>query len=200
MAAVCLSARDRPADARARRAAAERRRLNSLNYGDLLNLTARVLRENVGVRRRCSRSIGICSSTSSRTPIRSRPRSCSGSRKTGGKSAGRRPGAADADWRKVPLRPGALFVVGDPKQSIYRFRRADIDIYNIVRAALQRARHRARAAADDELPVGAPAVQLGERGIRDAVPGGADRPRAPVCLPRCRIETTEASGAARSSR
>ena len=37
------------------------------------------------------------------------------------------------DWRKVPLRPGALFVVGDPKQSIYRFRRADIDIYNIVR-------------------------------------------------------------------
>jgi ATP-dependent helicase/nuclease subunit A len=37
------------------------------------------------------------------------------------------------DWRDVPLRPGALFVVGDPKQSIYRFRRADIDIYNIVR-------------------------------------------------------------------
>ena len=26
-----------------------------------------------------------------------------------------------------------MFVVGDPKQSIYRFRRADIDIYNIVR-------------------------------------------------------------------
>src|SRR6267378_1730613 len=32
-------------------AAAERRRLNSLNYGDLLNLTARVLRENQSVRR-----------------------------------------------------------------------------------------------------------------------------------------------------
>jgi ATP-dependent helicase/nuclease subunit A len=41
--------------------------------------------------------------------------------------------SAAADWRDVPLRPGALFVVGDPKQSIYRFRRADIDIYNIVR-------------------------------------------------------------------
>ncbi len=27
-----------------------------------------------------------------------------------------------------------MFVVGDPKQSIFRFRRADIDIYNIVRA------------------------------------------------------------------
>ncbi len=32
----------------------------------------------------------------------------------------------------LPLRPGALFVVGDPKQSIFRFRRADIDIYNRV--------------------------------------------------------------------
>jgi ATP-dependent exoDNAse (exonuclease V) beta subunit len=32
-----------------------------------------------------------------------------------------------------PLRPGALFVAGDPKQSTYRFRRADVDIYNIVR-------------------------------------------------------------------
>ena len=38
-----------------------------------------------------------------------------------------------ADWRTVSLRPGALFVVGDPKQSIYRFRRADIEIYNTVR-------------------------------------------------------------------
>ena len=36
------------------------------------------------------------------------------------------------DWTTVPLRPGALFVVGDPKQSIYRFRRADIDIYTCV--------------------------------------------------------------------
>src|SRR5207247_9971434 len=32
-------------------AASERRRLNSLNYGDLLHLTARVLRENEPVRR-----------------------------------------------------------------------------------------------------------------------------------------------------
>jgi ATP-dependent helicase/nuclease subunit A len=30
-----------------------------------------------------------------------------------------------------------LFVVGDPKQSIYRFRRADINIYNEVRARLE---------------------------------------------------------------
>jgi ATP-dependent helicase/nuclease subunit A len=44
------------------------------------------------------------------------------------------PRQTDADWSTVRLRPGALFVVGDPKQSIYRFRRADIDIYNKVKA------------------------------------------------------------------
>src|SRR5690606_3352308 len=41
--------------------------------------------------------------------------------------------AAGADWRAVAPRPGALFVVGDPKQSIYRFRRADIAVYNQVK-------------------------------------------------------------------
>ena len=37
------------------------------------------------------------------------------------------------DWRTVTPRPGALFVVGDPKQSIYRFRRADIALYEVVK-------------------------------------------------------------------
>ncbi len=37
------------------------------------------------------------------------------------------------DWRAVLPRPGALFVVGDPKQSIYRFRRADITLYEFVK-------------------------------------------------------------------
>ena len=34
-----------------------------------------------------------------------------------------------SEWRKVGLEPGKLFVVGDPKQSIYAFRRADIEAY-----------------------------------------------------------------------
>jgi ATP-dependent helicase/nuclease subunit A len=40
------------------------------------------------------------------------------------------------DWRKAVLRPGKLFLVGDPKQSIYRFRRADVDRYQNVKAVL----------------------------------------------------------------
>ena len=41
----------------------------------------------------------------------------------------------DGDIRKP--RPGSLFIVGDPKQSIYRFRRADISIYNRVKEIIE---------------------------------------------------------------
>lgn len=42
------------------------------------------------------------------------------------------------DWQFVRPRPGKLFVVGDPKQSIYRFRRADVGIYTQVKELLLR--------------------------------------------------------------
>jgi len=42
-------------------------------------------------------------------------------------------GARAACWRDARLHPGKLTIVGDPKQSIYRFRRADIGMYNEVR-------------------------------------------------------------------
>ena len=44
---------------------------------------------------------------------------------------------AEKNWRRLIPRPGSLFVVGDPRQSIYRFRRADIDIYNEVKKLLE---------------------------------------------------------------
>jgi ATP-dependent helicase/nuclease subunit A len=42
------------------------------------------------------------------------------------------------DWRKVTPDPGKLFLVGDPKQSVYRFRRADVGIYLEVKELLRR--------------------------------------------------------------
>lgn len=39
----------------------------------------------------------------------------------------------ETDWRRARPLPGKLFVVGDPKQAIYRFRRADVAIYEEVK-------------------------------------------------------------------
>ena len=56
---------------------------------------------------------------------------------------GEPPAGGDAgDWTAFSLRPGALFLVGDPKQAVYRFRGADI-------AAYVRAREAFRAQAAD---------------------------------------------------
>jgi ATP-dependent helicase/nuclease subunit A len=117
-------------------AARERRRLNALNYGDLLILTARVLRENAAVRRSLQHKYRhlFVDEFQDTDPVQAEIVFLLAA----AESPSAIPSAAfssetGADWRMIPLRPGALFVVGDPKQSIYRFRRADIEIYNIVR-------------------------------------------------------------------
>ena len=45
---------------------------------------------------------------------------------------GERAGSHQTSWHDVDLEPGKLFIVGDPKQSIYAFRRADIEAFERV--------------------------------------------------------------------
>ena len=45
-------------------------------------------------------------------------------------------GAVALPWQERAIRPGALFLVGDPKQAIYRFRGADVSTYLIAKRAL----------------------------------------------------------------
>jgi len=43
-----------------------------------------------------------------------------------------RPDACESDWRRIEVEPGKLVIVGDPKQSIYLFRGADLGAYREI--------------------------------------------------------------------
>ena len=111
----------------ARRAAeafeAERRRTGALNFQDLLMLAARLLRTHPGARESLGRRYRrvLVDEFQDTDPVQAEVLLLLSSP------------ADDGPWQEAEPRPGALFVVGDPKQSIYRFRRADITVYNLVR-------------------------------------------------------------------
>jgi ATP-dependent helicase/nuclease subunit A len=109
--------------------AAERRRDNLVNYTDLLCATAALLRTNPEVRRAMQQKYRwiLVDEFQDTDPIQAELLVLLAADESSITSP------FDANWSTVRLRSGALFVVGDPKQSIYRFRRADIDIYNKVR-------------------------------------------------------------------
>jgi ATP-dependent helicase/nuclease subunit A len=111
---ILTKARDHAAD--------ERRRRNVLSFNDLLLLTARVLREDASVRAALQDKYRhlFVDEFQDTDPVQAEIMLLLAT--GGGPQAAAR----------------TLFVVGDPKQSIYRFRRADITIYNEVRAHLGR--------------------------------------------------------------
>ncbi len=114
---------------------AKRKEENKLNFGDLLMLAARLLRENPEVRGYFSRKFThvLVDEFQDTDPIQSEVLMYL-----------KGENAEERDWRKLRPKEGSLFLVGDPKQSIYRFRRADIDTYSCVKAI-------AEAAGGDEL-------------------------------------------------
>lgn len=113
------------------RAAAElaehRRRHGSLDFQDLLILAAELLRESPSARRELGlryRRI-LVDEFQDTDPVQAEVLLLLASEPTGS--------AEQHNWRTAVPRDGALFVVGDPKQSIYRFRRADIVVYDFVK-------------------------------------------------------------------
>ncbi len=112
-------------------ARAARYRALQLNYGDLLQGAAKLLREHPGVRRVLQRKYRwlYVDEFQDTDPIQAEVVLWLASDEATPSTA--------TDPFSVRLRPGSLFIVGDPKQSIYRFRRADIEIYNRVRGTIE---------------------------------------------------------------
>ncbi|MEO8260852.1 MAG: UvrD-helicase domain-containing protein [Acidobacteriota bacterium] len=123
-------------------AAAARMRRNTLTYSDLLFKSAKLLRERADVRTalQLKHRWLFVDEFQDTDPVQAEIVFLLAAEEPKASFFSGRKGAP-LDWRSVTLRPGALFVVGDPKQSIYRFRRADIEIYNLVRARIAESAH-----------------------------------------------------------
>ncbi len=122
--------------------AAHRLRIGRLDFQDLLVLAARLLRANPAVRRYLGQRYRylLVDEFQDTDPLQAEivlllssepePDLSDDEAEDPGRDAD---AVEEPDWRRVVPRPGALFVVGDPKQSIYRFRRADIQLYGLVK-------------------------------------------------------------------
>jgi ATP-dependent helicase/nuclease subunit A len=102
-----------------------RRATGQLDFQDLLTLSAKLLRESASAREALGRRWKrvLVDEFQDTDPLQAEVLFLLASES-----------AVDGgEWTRSVPRPGALFVVGDPKQSIYRFRRADIALYTHVR-------------------------------------------------------------------
>lgn len=106
-----------------------RARLGRLTFTDLLSHAARLLREHDGARLALARRWQhlLVDEFQDTDPMQAEVMF---------RLAATPAAPAGAPWQTLPLRDGALFVVGDPKQSIYRFRRADIATWSVVQRRL----------------------------------------------------------------
>ena len=105
----------------------EIREAGVLSYQDILFLAAKLVRENPGARRRIRESIKhfLIDEFQDTDPLQV-------------ELIFLLTGEGDAaDWREARMENAGLFLVGDPKQSIYRFRRADIAIYHEVKERIR---------------------------------------------------------------
>jgi len=107
--------------------AAERCRLAMANFDDLLRRAYGLLNDNPGARARLAASFDaiLIDEVQDTDPIQSRVAMLLS-----------RGAALDGPWDSHPPLPGRLFAVGDPKQSIYRFRRADVTMWQQLGSAL----------------------------------------------------------------
>jgi len=105
-----------------------RLRVGKLDFQDLLVLAARLLRSNPDVRRQLGLRYRrlLVDEFQDTDPLQAEIMLLLASDPPDG-------AGGDEEWRRSVPREGALFVVGDPKQSIYRFRRADIQLYGFVK-------------------------------------------------------------------
>ncbi len=105
-----------------------RRRENLLNFQDLLMLSAQLLKSNLEVRDHFQQRYThlLVDEFQDTDPIQAEIMFYL----TG-------ENLNEQDWTMLNPKPGSLFVVGDPKQSIYRFRRADITTYDLVKCLIK---------------------------------------------------------------
>ena len=123
-------------------AAEERRRAGELEFHDLLVLARRVLRDNADVRaalrQRWQRI--LIDEFQDTDPIQVEIAALLGAAPEAGDHSFSPAGGHGGDkqgWQNLALEPGRLFFVGDARQSIYRFRRADLALFRQVADVLE---------------------------------------------------------------
>ncbi|MDX9719898.1 MAG: UvrD-helicase domain-containing protein [Myxococcota bacterium] len=105
----------------------QRRANGQADFSDLLQRALELLETQPGARRRLAASFDaiLIDEVQDTDPVQSRIALLLS-----------RPLEAEGAWNAHPPLPGKLFAVGDPKQSIYRFRRADVAMWAELGAAI----------------------------------------------------------------